>query len=300
MVDGSPEPIESQFKLGYGSAALLIGTGAEPEVIRKRIESSFGQYQNLKRIREIGAEVHGLETALAEARAYAAPCGDFPRIGRYRRARHEVEAAAAGDRARRAARRARVGGGRARAAGAGPPAQGGPELAVILGVHAIRGHRVLVDALLPHGAVVRLKSGVIKRIFWATPPLYVAATSTATAATTAAACACWPSSSPRLDVAGADRSRARAGAGGRAGRDRVPSLPVGLDGRVRPAPGRRSSGSTERLGSSAEALEAFRGAYWQEFLRVVEVLEQFGAVRERALEPKGRLDRRPASRQRAA
>ena len=33
----------------------------------------------------------------------------------------------------------------------------------------------------------------------------------------------------------------------------------------------------------------FRGAYWQEFLRVVEVLEQFGAVRERALEPKGRL-----------
>jgi superfamily II RNA helicase len=45
----------------------------------------------------------------------------------------------------------------------------------------------------------------------------------------------------------------------------------------------------ERLRQRREGLEAFRGAYWQEFLRVVEVLEQFGAVRERALEPKGRL-----------
>src|SRR4029077_10093092 len=29
VVDGSPEPIESRFKLGYGSAAALIATGAE-------------------------------------------------------------------------------------------------------------------------------------------------------------------------------------------------------------------------------------------------------------------------------
>ena len=46
---------------------------------------------------------------------------------------------------------------------------------------------------------------------------------------------------------------------------------------------------TERLGVRRRQLEALRGAYWQEFLRVVEVLEQFGAVRERQLEGKGRL-----------
>src|SRR5262249_61767512 len=46
-------------------------------------------------------------------------------------------------------------------------------LAMILGVHSIRGHRVLVDALLPHGAVVRLKAGALKQIFWATPPAAV-------------------------------------------------------------------------------------------------------------------------------
>ncbi|PYO52763.1 MAG: hypothetical protein DMD84_08485, partial [Candidatus Rokuibacteriota bacterium] len=68
VVDGAPEPIESQFKLGYGSVALLLGTGAPPELLRKRIESSFGQYQNLKRIREMEAEVRALEDALERAR----------------------------------------------------------------------------------------------------------------------------------------------------------------------------------------------------------------------------------------
>src|SRR5262249_31612316 len=92
VVDGSPEPIESQFKLGYGSVALLLATGMEPAALRRRIEASFGQYQNLKRIREVEAEVERLEAALTDARAFAAPCGDFSRIGRYRRARQEVEA----------------------------------------------------------------------------------------------------------------------------------------------------------------------------------------------------------------
>src|SRR5205807_7476070 len=46
---------------------------------------------------------------------------------------------------------------------------------------------------------------------------------------------------------------------------------------------------TERLGVRRRALEQFRSAYWQEFLNVVEVLEQFGAVRDRRLEPRGRL-----------
>src|SRR5207244_9436512 len=139
----------------------------------KRIESSFGQYQNLKRIREMEQEVQGLETALAEARRYEAPCGDFSRIGRYRRARQEADAR------RHAAGR---GGGRRgeRSPVEAEPGRlalvrrkGAPSLAMILRVHAIRGHRTLFDALLPHGAVIRLKSGLVKRIFWATPPLHV-------------------------------------------------------------------------------------------------------------------------------
>jgi superfamily II RNA helicase len=77
VVDGSPEPIESRFKLGYGSVASLIGSGAAADVIRRRIESSFGQYQNLKRIREMEAEIRALESGLEAARAYSAPCGDF-------------------------------------------------------------------------------------------------------------------------------------------------------------------------------------------------------------------------------
>ncbi|MGH7390086.1 MAG: DEAD/DEAH box helicase, partial [Candidatus Rokuibacteriota bacterium] len=92
VVDSAPEPIASQFKLGYGSVALLLASGAEPEALRRRIEASFGQYQNLKRIRELEDGLVRLEAALAEARAFAAPCGDFERIGRYRRLRQEVDA----------------------------------------------------------------------------------------------------------------------------------------------------------------------------------------------------------------
>jgi superfamily II RNA helicase len=288
VVDGSPEPIESRFKLGYGSVAALIGTGAEPEVIRKRIESSFGQYQNLKRIREMETEIGGLEQALAEARGYAAPCGDFARIGRYRRARQEVES-----------RRQATGRGGRRGERTPVEAEpgrlalvrrkGAPSLAVILRVHAIRGHRVLFDALLPHGAVVRLKSGVVKRIFWATPPLHV----------------------PR-DV---HRDGRQDGRGLRALADQLGRLAVpelverertqGPEASLTAIECHRCPWSAtptcdrawreierleERVRQRHEGLEAFRGAYWQDFLRVVEVLEQFGAVSHgRVLEPKGRL-----------
>jgi superfamily II RNA helicase len=288
VVDGSPEPIESRFKLGYGSAAAMIGTGAAPEVIRKRIESSFGQYQNLKRIREMESEVQALEQALAEARQYAAPCGDFPRIGRYRRARHEVDA-----------RRQATGRGGRRGERTPVEAEpgrlalvrrkGAPSLALILRVHAIRGHRVLFDALLPHGAVVRLKSGVVKRIFWATPPLHV----------------------PRdVHHDGRHDGRGLRALAEQLGRLAVPELlererTQGPEAALSSIECHRCPWSAtpacdrawreierleERLRQRREGLEAFRGAYWQEFLRVVEVLEQFGAVsNERVLEPKGRL-----------
>ena len=317
VIDGSPEPIESQFKLGYGSVALLLSTGASPEQLRRRVESSFGQYQNLKRIRDVENDVKALEAPLEELRRYPAPCRVFQRIGRYRRARQEVEA-----------RRQALGRGGSRRGGERTVAEaepgrlvlvrrgGQPTLAMVLGIHAIRGHRVLIDALLPHGVTVRVKSGVIKRVFWATPPLHV----------------------PR------DRGRDGRGDGrNRRGdwRDRRDSRGDSSNGHDRRSPdGRglrhlaaelermsvaelvereRAQGPeaalatiechrcpwgatarcdrewreletvTERLGVRRRQLEALRGAYWQEFLRVVEVLEQFGAVREHQLESKGRL-----------
>src|SRR5215470_1046140 len=273
VIDGSPEPIESQFKLGYGSVALLLSTGAPPDALRRRIES---------------------------------PCGDFQRIGRYRRARQEVEA-------RRHAL-GRGGGKRGeRTVAEAEPGRlvlvrrgGAPTLAMVLGIHAIRGHRVLIDALLPHGATVRVKSGVIKRVFWATPPLHV----------------------PRdrgqdgrdrgRDRRGHERDdRDRRGGDGRGLRHLAAELerlsvaelvdreraqgpeaalssiechrcPWGATARC-DREWRELETVTERLGVRRRQLEALRGAYWQEFLRVVEVLEQFGAVRDRQLEEKGRL-----------
>jgi len=284
VVDGSPEPIESQFKLGYGSAALLLGTGAPPEVLRRRIESSFGQYQNLKRIRDMEAEVRGLENARARAREYAAPCGDFPRIGRYRRARQELESRrqAAGRGGRRGEQRGVLEAEPGRLALV--RRRGGPTLAMILGIHGIRGHRAIIEALLPHGAVVRVKTGVIKRVFWATPPLHV----------------------PR------DRGRDQRGLRYLAERLSALSVPDLMERERAQGPEavlssiechrcpwnattacdrawRDIERLEERLGQRQAALEAFRSAYWQEFLRVVEVLEQFGAVQDGRLTRKGRL-----------
>jgi hypothetical protein len=184
---------------------------------------------------------------------------------------------------------------------------------MVLGIHAIRGHRVLIDALLPHGVTVRVKSGVIKRVFWATPPLHV----------------------PRdREQDGRDRARARGWRDReRNGHDREGRAGRGADGRgLRHLAGElerlsvaelidreRAQGPeaalaaiechrcpwgatarcdrewreletvTERLGIRRRQLETLRGAYWQEFLRVVEVLEQFGAVRDQRVEAKGRL-----------
>ncbi len=288
VVDGAPEPIASQFKLGYGSVALLLGTGAEPDVLRRRIEASFGQYQNLKRIRELEEGLGRLESALAEARAFSAPCGEFERIGRYRRLRQEIDA-----RRRAMGRGARRG---ERGVVEAEPGRlvlvrrkGGPSLAMVLGVHSIRGHRALLDALLPHGAVVRVKAGVIKQIFWSTPPLAVPRD------------AHWGAREregrglrhladqlARTDVAALiERERAHRPEAS-LGSIECHRCPWGSTPRC-DAAWREVERLGERLDQRREALETFRGAYWQEFLRVVEVLEQFGAVRQGRLEAKGRL-----------
>jgi superfamily II RNA helicase len=282
VVEGAPEPIESQFKLGYGSVALLLATGAEPDVLRRRIEASFGQYQNLKRIREVEVEVGRLEGALAEARAFDAPCGDFARMGRYREAREAIDAR------RRAAGRGTQ---RERGVIEAEPGRlilvrrkGAPSLAMVLRVHSLRGHRALVDALLPHGAIVRVKAGVIKHVLWATPPLPVPRDR---------------GRDPRgyahladqlagLDVGALlERERAQRPEAALA-RSECHRCPWGSTTRCDHA-WRDARRLAERVDQRRQALEALRGAYWQEFLRVVEVLEQFGAVRGRDLEPKGRL-----------
>ena len=283
VVDGSPEPIESQFKLGYSSVAMLLASGAPPEVLRRRIEASFGQYQNLKRIREVEADVGGLDAALATALQYEAPCGDFARIGRYRQIRQEVEQhrQALGRGARRGERTVLE-------AETGRLAlvrrKGAPSLALILGIHSIRGHRAIVDALLPHGVVIRVKAGVIKRIFWATPPLHVPSDR----GRDGRGLRHLAETLSRLSVTELiDHERSR-GPEAALATIECHRCPWGATTRCDQA-WREVEQTRDRLGRRRHTLESLRGAYWQEFLRVVEVLEQFGAVREGGLQAKGRL-----------
>jgi superfamily II RNA helicase len=56
LIKGEPEPIESRFRIGYSSAAMLIQSLHNPQAIRKTIERSFGQFQNRQRIRLLETE----------------------------------------------------------------------------------------------------------------------------------------------------------------------------------------------------------------------------------------------------
>ncbi|MBI3624647.1 MAG: DEAD/DEAH box helicase [Candidatus Rokubacteria bacterium] len=279
-VDGPPEPVESQFRLGYGSVALLLDTGKDQETIRRIVESSFGQYQNLKRIRGLEREVESLGAALAEARGYPAPCGDFSRIGRYRQVRAEVEAL----------RRAfgRGGARRGEAVATAEPGRlvllrrrGGGSLAAILSIHSVRGSRVLVDALLPHGVVVRVKSGNIKKVFWATPPLPVPRD--------------WRQRQNGLAeqlrrLSLSDLIEHERGHGSEAELSAIEChrCPWGAQPRCEAAWKHREK-LESKFRQRDEALGALKNAYWLEFCRVVEVLEEFGAVKGGHLLPKGQL-----------
>jgi ATP-dependent RNA helicase HelY len=56
VIKGKPEPIESRFRIGYSSAALLVQSLPNPQAIRTTIERSFGQFQNRQRFQALQAE----------------------------------------------------------------------------------------------------------------------------------------------------------------------------------------------------------------------------------------------------
>ena len=279
VVDGDPEPVVSQFKLGYGSVALLLGSGSDMASIRRTVESSFGQYQNLKRVRGLEKDVDGLEIALEDARAFSAPCGDFSRVQRYRKLRAELDAARAGPGPGRPAHRALGRAGRTRALRPRAPAHRA-RAGLVCRVDPRR-HRTVVTVLLPHGEVVPLRATHVKRVFWSTPPLHVPRDWERRTAALAAELR-------RRSVAellAREREQGREGSLAEIECHRCPwgSLPRC----------EQAAKGLERLEARhpqrVETLESLRATYWQEFLHVVEVLERFDAVQDGKLLAKGQL-----------
>jgi len=92
LLSGTPEPIQSQFRVGYSSAALLVDLYREPAAVRRVIESSFGQFQNRRRIARLEAERGELLTRLANAEGIESPCCTLVDLLRYREQRAALEA----------------------------------------------------------------------------------------------------------------------------------------------------------------------------------------------------------------
>ena len=85
------EPIDSQFRIGYSSAALLVLTYKNPDDIRRNIESSFGQFQNQKRIQVIEQEIAELTGRLERTRRVDIPCCTVEELLAYQAKRQELE-----------------------------------------------------------------------------------------------------------------------------------------------------------------------------------------------------------------
>lgn len=91
LLAGSPEPIQSRFRVGYSSAALLVDLYREPAAVRRVIESSFGQFQNRARIQALEAERGALLTRLAAAEGIDSPCCTLADLLAYREKRAALE-----------------------------------------------------------------------------------------------------------------------------------------------------------------------------------------------------------------
>jgi ATP-dependent RNA helicase HelY len=300
VIDGSPEPIASQFRLGFGSVALLVQTVREEGAIRRVVESSFGQYQSLRQIRGLEQAVGEARAALAEAERYEAPCGDFGRIGRYRELRAQVDA-------RRRGRGGRSRPARARALEDVEPgrlvllrARGRESgLGVVLGVHRLRSQRVLLDTLLPHGSVVRTKAGNVKRVFWATPPLLLPPAVRSLAAHHRGWGRDFRETLTREGSA-LLRRLAELEPSALVARERSGEPEERLEAiechdcpwAARPrcdAAWRTIERERARVEQRQATLETVRNAIWQEYRRVIEVLEAFDAIQQGVLRPKGEL-----------
>ncbi|MBI3988052.1 MAG: DEAD/DEAH box helicase [candidate division NC10 bacterium] len=87
LIRGKPEPIESRFRIGYSSAALLLSKFADPEAIRRTIEKSFGQFQNQRLIRRLESEREEILTRLAPSESLTPPCCDLSDLIAYQEKR---------------------------------------------------------------------------------------------------------------------------------------------------------------------------------------------------------------------
>jgi ATP-dependent RNA helicase HelY len=74
LIKGKPEPIESRFRIGYSSAAMLVQSLPDPQAIRTTIERSFGQFQNRQRIQALQAERDKLLQQIEHIDGSRPPC----------------------------------------------------------------------------------------------------------------------------------------------------------------------------------------------------------------------------------
>ncbi len=208
LLGGRPEPIQSRFRIGYSSAALLVDLYREPEAIRRVIERSFGQYQNRIRIQVLEKERTERLARLGKAEGIESPCCTLAELVAYREKRAGLEAER--ERVRRMGLGGKRGGRRGKRGEAGSP--------------------WTMDL---HEARQRLEAMALE-----------------------------------LSQVPCHRCPHRSG------QERLL---------------KRSDRIRQTLETRAQTLRDLQESYWDQFLRVVEILQHFGCLEDAVLAPMGRL-----------
>ena len=301
VVDGAPEPIVSQFRLGFGSVALLVENVRDEAAIRRVVESSFGQYQSLRQVRHLEREVAEAQAALAEAERYA---------GAMRRVRP--------DRALPAASRrggcATAGGGLALAArlapvrsttssrvawscsDSGEAAAGSAWSSGCTGCEATafsstRSSR-MARSFGPRRGTSSESSGRLRRSSCRPPSGTSRPTITDGDGTSGRRS---PATAARFSRAWANSTSTRSSKGSARGDpadalERIECHACPWEARPRcEAAWKAIEKERGRVEHRRTALESIRDAIWQEYRRVLEVLDAFDAVQRGVLRPKGEL-----------
>ncbi len=220
---GTPEPIESRFRIGYGSAALLVLTHRDPASIQRTIEKSFGQFQNRRRMESLLADRGRLAERLHREEGFVPMCGNIGNLLLYRSTREawQRERERIHGRGRSRGRRRRD---RKTSAGGG-------------------------------GSLLALE-----RTMWGSPEEAEAA---------------WVEARSRMEALGVELSQILC--------HRCPERP-NCERRVR-----ESRTLSRTLEDRRRTLASLERSYWEQFLRVMSVLQHMGYVDRGVLTTEGRL-----------
>jgi superfamily II RNA helicase len=284
LINADPEPVVSWFRISYSSAALLYHHyNHDMDLIRKNIESSFGQFQNNKAITRMRSEISKAEAHM-ERIISKANCPDFEKLMRYMetkepfKASRDMPGSFLSEEELLSAPPGSVVLVRKRSKGS---------IGVLLGTRISRKGRVIADILFPDPIIAHVPLKDIKKILSHIPPFPLE--QKLLALKEEAPGKRRKDIKEKLMEMGGIWEELRRLEIEKAGEEE--SLPCHIcqsQERCRRIY-RKIKEEERRIKRKKQELDSLKNSYWNQFLRMMELLERFGYIVDGELSEKGRM-----------